>query len=149
VSATTNDYLAELSPDSEGALYVIGGGGVTRGGTLKTLIPIGLEALRAGASRVDIQLADHRWLDGDGIRELLSRWVGAVVDFSVRLDTREVLHQPTGVMFRIEDGDKLTLLYVPPDVPRDGLSLIEAGAAEEVSRMRRVDPAVSGFWTKA
>jgi hypothetical protein len=143
-----NDNLAGLSPDAEGALYVIGGAGVAQGGTLKRLIPIALEALRGGADRVDIQLADNRWLDGDGMRELLVHWVGAIVAFNVRLDTREVLHQPTGVMFRIEDSDKLTLLSVPPDAPRDKLPLIQAGAAEEVRRARRVDPAVSGFWMR-
>jgi 2-keto-4-pentenoate hydratase len=43
-----DDNLAELSPDAEGALYVIGRAGTLRGGTLRTLISVAREALRAG-----------------------------------------------------------------------------------------------------
>jgi hypothetical protein len=144
----SDDNLPELSPDVDGALYVIGRAGPVRGGTLRILIPIAMQALRDGAMRVDIQLTDRRWLGADDIRELLARWFGAGVAFSVLLEKREVYHQWTRTMFRIGDDDSLTLLPDPRIASPSDLSLIQAGAAEEVSRMRRLDPPVKGFWAR-
>src|SRR5260221_12968756 len=46
------------------------------GATLRTLVSRAVDASNAGAFRVDIQLADGRWLYADEIRQLHTRFRG-------------------------------------------------------------------------
>ena len=71
--------LAELHADTQGAaLYIWGALAGTRPApviaTLRTLVARALEESDAGAFKVEIQLADGRWLYADEIRQLHSRF---------------------------------------------------------------------------
>jgi hypothetical protein len=61
---------------------------------------------------------------------------GGLVAFSVRLDVRGVLHNPSGAHFRIEDDDNVTLSQDPRFFHGFDLPGIEAGAKAAVQRER-------------
>lgn len=144
MSAASFDDLAELLPDTEGVLFVWQGEGAPRGGTLATLVPAALDALRSGAFRVDIELPDRRLLDGDMIRQLLTRWVGGAVSFVVDIEARQIFHQRSGAHFQIDQGDKLSLLSDHRLMPSIEWPLIKAGAAEALRQERGRDARVVG-----
>lgn len=144
MSIAVDQYLADLSPDSEGVLYVRQGGGIPGQGTLGRLVPAALSAMRGGAFTAEIHLPGVGILDSEALRRLLARWVGGATAFVVDIDVGRVYHQPTGATFQIGDGDQLSLLSILRSMPASSGLLIEAGAAEALHLERRRDPCVAG-----
>lgn len=129
MSASIYDEV-ELTPDTEGVLYVWQGQRVPRPGNLGSLVPGAINVLQGGTSTVAIQLANGRWLNIEDIRQLPARWCCDWTSFVVNGGRVGQQRGWSGATFEIVDGDNLRLISDRRAAPASWWPLIEAGAAE-------------------